>query len=519
MKKIFFAFAAVALLMPLCVFRARACTGLYIGKKCAADGYVMIGRSCDDSMDPQLPFLSIKESVKGVPGRMVGGTNGFRWELPQNTCRLVELEYPDFGDGYWSSGQMNEYGVAIISTITAYNCKEVQEADPSVPDGVAEETIHQVLAPVCRTAREAVELLAHVLDIKGAAGREIIMVTDQKETWYMEIYSGHQYCAVRLPEDMVAVFGNEFMLDTVDPKDRAGVICSRNLFRLPSKYGFAVMDSNGKMNLRRTYCGDGRFYDFSHLRTWQGHRLLSPSSIGDYEHGTYYPLLFRPDGKVTLEQAMEILRDRYWGTKYNPEDNDAWQNRVIGDETQQDVTIIQVRDDLPAPMCCVSWVTLSEAAHSPYVPVSSAITACNESYGLCAREWRYNPEQAQHIYKRINAFCAQNRKIYSKGVKDYWKTVERLVMKEYPRIVEKAAKAYANNPAEAADILTRYCTAVQDKCIEDARWIFDDMIWHMMKTTKTNYYRADFQSLENHPLPQPPYVVPLDAAKYDRGEW
>lgn len=507
MKNKLLAFTTVASFMLLCLFRAEACTGLYIGKKCSADGSVMIGRSCDDNMNPQLPFLSIKESVKGVPGRMVRGTNGFRWELPKNACRLVELEYPDFGDGYWGSGQMNEYGVALISTITAYNCNEVKAADPSVSDGISEETIHQVLAPVCKTAREAVELLAHVIDIKGAAGCEILMVADQNETWYMEIYSGHQYCAIRLPEDMVAVFGNEFMLDTVDSKDKSGVICSRNLFSLPKKSGFAVMDSSGKMNLRRTYSGDGRLYDFSHLRTWQGHRLLSPSSIGDYEHGTYYPLLFRPDEKVTLEQAMEIFRDRYWGTKYNPEDNDAWQNRVIGDETQQDVTIIQVRDDLPAPMSCVCWATLSEAAHAPYVPISNAITSCNENYGLCARELRYNPEQAQHIYKRINAFCAQNRKIYSKGVKDYWKTVERQVMEHYPKIVNKAAKAYSINPAEAAEILTSYCTAVQDKCIGDAHRIFDDMVWHMMKTTKTNQYRCDFKSLENHPKPQPPFVV------------
>lgn len=496
------------------MFRGEACTGLYVGKSCSSDGFVMIGRSCDDNSAPQLPFLSIKESVKGVPGRMVRGSKGFSWELPENTCRLVELEYPDFGDGYWSSGSMNEYGVALISTVTAYSCNEVKVADPSVPDGIGEETIHQVLAPVCRTAREAVELLAHVIDTRGAAGCEIILVADRKETWYMEMYSGHQYCAVRLPEDMVAVFGNEFMLDTVDPKDKDGVICSRNLFSLPSKSGFAVTDRNGRMNLRRTYSGDGRVYDFSHLRTWQGHRLLSPSSIGDYEHDTYYPLLFSPDAKVTLEQAMEILRDRYWGTKYNPEDNDAWQNRVIGDESQQDVTVIQVRDDLPAPMCCVCWATLSEAAHAPYVPVSSAVTACNESYGLCAREYCYNPEQAQHIYKRINAFCAQNRKIYSKAVKDYWKTVERHVMEEYPKIVEKAARAYASDPAEAAAILTDYCTAVQNNCIADARRIFDDMIWHMMKTTKTNQYRPDFNSLENHPNPQPPFVVQLDAEKY-----
>lgn len=331
------------------------------------------------------------------------------------------------------------------------------------------------------------------------------------------MYSGHQYCAVRMPEDMVAVFGNEFMLDTVDPDDKDGVICSKDIFDLPSRAGFAVMDANGRMNLRRTYSGDGRFYDFAHLRTWGGHRILSPSTIGDYEPNTYYPLFFKPDGKVTLEQAMEIYRDRYVGTKYNPETNDAWDNRVIGDETQEQVHVVQVRDDLPASMACVTWLTLSEAAHAPFVPISSAITDCNPCYKFCAQQWGYNDNQAQHIYKRVNAVCAQNRSLYSQGVKDYWKIVERHVMAEYPTIVEKAARAYAGNPAEAAALLTDYCTRVQDDCIGDARRIFDEMTWYMMTYTLTNHYDCDFVDLVNHPKPQPPFAPRYDVARF--AEW
>lgn len=511
--------AVITVLLSGTWFSAEACTGLYVGKKCSADGHVMFGRSNDYYPSTVMPFVDIKEAVKGVPGRSVNGINGFRWELPENTCRYVSVPYPEVSDyGRFTSVAMNEYGVAMTATITGYYCKAAQSADPDVACGIAEETIPDVLAPCCKTAREAIELLAKIIDQKGSAEQNIIMVADQNEAWYMEIYSGHQYCAVKMPEDMVAVFGNEFMLDTVDPKDKKNVICSKNLFSLPKKAGFAVMDGNGKMNLRRTYSGDGRFYDFAHLRTWGGHRILSPSTIGDYEPDTYYPLFFRPDEKVTLEQAMEIYRDRYAGTRYNPEENNAWDNRVIGDETQEQVHIVQLRDDLPASMACVTWLTLSEAAHAPFVPISSAITDCDENYKFCAQEWGYNPKAGQHIYKKVNAFCAQNRTIYSKGVKDYWKVIERQTISDYPKVIENAAKLYPTNTAEANRMLTEYCTDIQSKCIADAHRIFDEMTLHMMKNTLTNYYDCDFIELVNHHYPQPVFTPMVDIARFTQWE-
>lgn len=514
-KTVSFILAAAAFLFCWVGFRAEACTGLYIGKKCSADGTVIFGRCNDYSPPTIMPYIEIREAVAGVPGRVVKGINGFRWELPENTCRFVAVPYPEISDyGAFSSVAMNEYGVALTATITGYCCREALAADPSVEGGIAEETIPNVLAPCSRTAREAIELLAKVIDEIGSAEQNIIMVADQNEAWYMEIYSGHQYCAVRMPEDAVAVFGNEFMLDTVNYKDKDGVICSENLFKLPVKEGFAVLDENGGMNLRRTYGGDGRFYDFSHLRTWGGHRLLSPTTVGDYEHDTYYPLFFRPDGKVSLEQVMELFRDRYFGTKYNPEENDAWQNRVIGDESQEEVHIVQVRDDLPASMACVTWLTLSEAAHAPFVPVSSAITDCNPSYKYCAQDWGYHKDQAQHIYKRINSICAQNRSIYSKGVKDYWKIVEEHMMDEFEKVSARAAETYSKSPSEAGRMLTDYCTGMQDDCIADAERIFDEMMWHMMVTTRTNPYEPDFTDLVTHPAPQPAFTARFDVARF-----
>lgn len=82
----------------------------------------------------------------------------------------------------------------------------------------------------------------------------------------MEIYGGHQYCAIKAPDDCVCAMGNEFMIDTVD-ETSLNTICSKDLFTLPQSAGFAVMDANGKMNLHDTYAGKNNFSPYSHMRT------------------------------------------------------------------------------------------------------------------------------------------------------------------------------------------------------------------------------------------------------------
>ena len=82
----------------------------------------------------------------------------------------------------------------------------------------------------------------------------------------MEIYGGHQYCAVKAPADCVTATGNEFQIETID-ENHPDVICSSTLFTLPAEKGFAAYDSNGKMNLFNTYAGPETERDTCRLRT------------------------------------------------------------------------------------------------------------------------------------------------------------------------------------------------------------------------------------------------------------
>lgn len=53
------------------------------------------------------------------------------------------------------------------------------------------------------------------METYGSSESNTFMIADQQEAWYLESYSGHQWCAVKMPEDAVAVFGNECMLGSV----------------------------------------------------------------------------------------------------------------------------------------------------------------------------------------------------------------------------------------------------------------------------------------------------------------
>ncbi len=177
--------------------------------------------------------------------------------------------------------------------------------------------------PLC----QGMQVLASLLDQYGSSEVNIALIADQREAWYMEMYNGHQYAAVKLPEDAVCAFGNEFSLEYLSDYEES--ILSPALLSLPEENGFAVYGENGELNLLATYSGQEVVTDYSHLRTWSGHRLLASSAYGDYEKTAVYPLCFTPDGKVSLQDVMEIMRDRYEGTEYSPDETGRTDMRVM----------------------------------------------------------------------------------------------------------------------------------------------------------------------------------------------
>lgn len=252
----------------------------------------------------------------------------------------------------------------------------------------------------------------------------------------MELYSGHQWAAIKLPDDKVSVFGNEFMIQTeydVDNEDK--FMHSVDLFELPKKAGFDVY-KDGKMSLCETYGGKDRLADIANLRTYFGHRLFAPSKTGEYEPLKRYDLLFDPDKKVALKDIFELYRCRFENSEFCPEETGADDVYPIGAEYQYTVHVIQTHLDADAKMANVAWACLGNSEHSVFLPYCNLMTQTHENFDYKKLSEKYSKENqtwkdyagneilyyediAFVSFKRLCALAEQNRQLYGKGVREF----------------------------------------------------------------------------------------------------
>lgn len=504
MKK--YAIALLVALLPALFIAspAFACSGVYVGSQVSTDGTSIIAR-CNDNDPLNCPcYVKVFGGPDGEKLTKITSDNGFVYDLPDKIYRFTVLPSCECADTFsFYTSATNECGVSISATLTGYVCPEALAADPYVEGGIVEDMFPAVVGATCSTAREGIDLICKIVDEKGSGENNIIMIADQNECWYMEIYAGHQYCAMKAPDDCVCAMGNEFMIDTVDTND-PNVICSPNLFKLPQEKGYAKYDPNGKMNLFNTYSGENRFTDYSHLRTWRAHKILSPSTIGDYSSTTKYPLFYKPDNKVSVQQVMDFFRDRYEGTEFSPETAGRTDTRCIGTETQIRTHILQTYKDVPADMACVQWLSMSSAEFSTFVPISTCESKFDPRYLNNIKTYENNHDNAYLCFKNLNANVDQNRVRLGEGVKAYWKALENYSTAMMPQILHTQNK----------DKINDFCEAMQTQSVNDADRLNNDIQFFLMRTESSCTKETSLSKLEDYSVVMPKFSPTVDAALF-----
>ena len=207
MKKHYFR-SAVAALLPLLLIAqpVEACTGFIIGKKLTADGSTLVGRTEDLEPNHNKNFV-VRERVynKKEPSLKMLPTV-FNIPCQRLAISIQRSRMSPLIKGIFDEAGFNEYGVSISATVSASANDKIQKVDPYVKDGLAESGLTSIVLPSVKTAREGVELIAKIVEEKGAAEGNIVTIADKEGVWYMEILSGHQYAAILFPEDRFAVF-------------------------------------------------------------------------------------------------------------------------------------------------------------------------------------------------------------------------------------------------------------------------------------------------------------------------
>lgn len=458
---------------------ASAGTGVYIGKDASSDGSIIIAGNAD-SHPGEGVYVTIVGRQDHENGECLQSkSNNFEYEYPKTTYEykiVRSMDYVKDGSAYLAT---NEYGVCVLTAVGADNDVQADYADPVEIDGIGRSDISEVLASSCKTARSATNLLCDIIDEKGAADTYIVMIADQREVWYMEVYSGHQYAAIKMPEDKVAAFGDEYMIGAVD-EDADMAIYSPDLFSIPMDNDFAEYEEDGRINLAKTYGDKKSIYNTA--RTWAGHELLAPTDKLDYDEEGYYDLLFEADSKVSVEDVFMLLRNKFEDADFTGKLEDKEILSSIASDANVESSVIQIYGDLPAEMSNVTWLSAGPCSYSPYVPIMGLVSEIDESYATNLNEDSYENGIAACEYQILNALCTRDNAGVGAGIRQYWEGMEAVYVKTVSDLMHKdILDAYEENPDLSREVANEYCAGVMSESVDKATELFKDGTWHETK--------------------------------------
>ena len=378
-----------------------ACTGVIVGKGLTSDGSFIFGRNEDFLVEPEhnKNFI-VHEGGKNKPGEIfTDASNGFTYPLPETRYKYISVPDVTPEEGIFDEAGYNEFGVAIDTTVSADSNDKIKKIDPYVKDGLAESAMPTVILPYVKTAREGVLRLAEIIKTKGAAEGNILVIADKKEMWYIEIYSGHQFVAIKYPDDKFSVFPNTYFLGTIDLNDKNNVIKSDDIEKVAKDAG-SYVTVNGKMHLAKSYAPD--MTDGNRSRAYSGILQLNPKANITYTDEVY-ELFQTRDKKISVQDVMAVLRNRLENTNFTVakrKQNNDTAKYPISNENGIESHIFQIKKDLPANVGGIMWLAMAGAKYSPFVPYYGNIKATYDTYHV--KGTSYNENSYYWVAENVN---------------------------------------------------------------------------------------------------------------------
>ena len=192
---------------------------------------------------------------------------------------------PNEEDGF------NAANVGESATESVYANDRVLAYDPFVKNGLAEDSMTNLVLPYIHSAREGVERLDKLVAEYGSAEGNGVQFNDQDEVWYMEIATGHHWVAVRIPDDCYAVATNQIAIEQIDFNDPDNYMWSEGIREFVDAH--QLNPNNDQWNFRHIFGTNTKLdHHYNTPRVWFAQRYLSPVAAADQLSGaklTTYP--------------------------------------------------------------------------------------------------------------------------------------------------------------------------------------------------------------------------------------
>ncbi len=355
-----------------------------VGKKASMDGSTFIARNEDRVLAIEPKRFIVQPAVSGRDETYVSAYNGLTVKLPANGMRYTATPSGDQSKGLNEEDGFNEANVGESATESVYANDRVLAYDPYVKNGLAEDSMTTLVLPYIHSAREGVKYLGNLIAKYGSAEGNGVQFSDQNEVWYMEIATGHQWVAVRIPDDCYAVAANQIAIEQIDFDDPDNYMWSPSIQEFVNLHG--LNPDQDQWNFRHIFgTNTKKDHHYNTPRVWFAQRYLNPiAAANQTPESADIPFIRKPERKIAVEDIQYILKSHYNETKYDPlgdgDEHDRKTYRAISLSRTAQSHILQMRNDVDPKHAAIQWIALGVPSFNAYVPFFTNADDTDVSY-------------------------------------------------------------------------------------------------------------------------------------------
>ncbi|MCX7833307.1 MAG: C69 family dipeptidase [Ignavibacteria bacterium] len=460
-----------------------ACTNFLITKGASKDGSVMISYTADShTLYGELYHWPARDYPEGTMMDI------YEWDTGKFLGRIPQALHT-----YNVVGNMNEHQLAIGET-TFGGREELVDTTAILDYG----SLMFIALQRTKTAREAILLIADLVEKYGYCSEgESFSIADKNEVWIMEIIGkgpgnkGAVWVALRIPDGYICAHANQARITTFPLNDPENCLYAKDVISFARKKGYF----NGK-DEEFSFSDVYNPVDFSGARFCES-RVWSIFNRVNKNMGKYLdyvmgknlknrmPLWIKPDKKISLYEAMELMRDHFEGTpmdlskdvgagpyncpyrwrpltwKIDKNDKNTYFNeRAISTQQTGFSFVAQSRSWLPDPIGGIIWFGVDDTYSSVYTPMYSSITRVPNNFAVGnGSMMEFSDSAAFWIFNQVSNFAYTRYRDIIPEIRAVQKELEMQYITNTSLIDERALELYEQNPELAIEYLTEYSCA------------------------------------------------------------
>lgn len=524
-----------------------ACTNFLFTKGATADGSTMISYSADSHvLYGELYFWPAADYPEGSLLDVV------EWDTGKPMGKIPQVRHT-----FSVVGNMNEHQVAVGET-TYGGREELHHQKGAIMDYGS---LIYIGLQRATSARDYIHIIADLMDLYGYASEgESFSISDENEVWIMEIIGkgegqkGAVWVARMVPDGYVCGHANQARITTfpyqnVNQWDDVNATC----YNAPDIISFAREKGwydgpDSEFSFSDTYApvtfGGARFCEarvyamFNRVNSGMGQ--YESYARGEIEHSKHgyasnrMPLWIKPDHKVTVKEALDLMRDHYEGTSMDM-NNDigggpfqspyrwrpmTWEVDSVqylherATSTQQTgfVFVAQARNWLPDPIGGIFWFSVDDTYTNCFAPMFCGILKVPEPYAVGNGDMvTYSPTSAFWTFTFVSNWAYTRFNYMIKDIQKVQTRMENFFIGTIPAVDQVAKELYTENPLAAREYLTEFSVGIGNYTVDTWRELGQYLL--------VKYHDGNVKKEKDGKFERNEWGVPAFPYQYDYPEW